>query len=141
VVPDHGVGDPDATQEYDTEQLLGLKTQPRETRRKIGGRLALLALTAICLYLLFPSLVQVFASVDQLSRIQPLWFPLILGLQVGSFTCVWGLQRLALQTDRWFPVATSQLAGNAFSRIVPGGAAAGVAMQYKMLAEAGVSTA
>jgi hypothetical protein len=40
----------------------------------------------------------------------------------------------------WFPVATAQLAGNAFSRIVPGGAAAGGAMQFDMLRQAGIGT-
>jgi hypothetical protein len=35
-------------------------------------------------------------------------------------------------------VITSQLAGNAVSRIVPGGAAAGAALQFRMLAAAGV---
>jgi len=34
----------------------------------------------------------------------------------------------------------SQLAGNALSRIVPGGAAAGAALQYRMLAQAGIAT-
>ena len=38
-------------------------------------------------------------------------------------------------------MATSQLSGNALSRIVPAGAAAGAALQYRMLALAGIDTA
>lgn len=56
-----------------------------------------------------------------------------------SFFCVWALQHLALHKPKWFPVITSQLAGNAFSRMVPGGAAAGVALQMRMLTRAGVN--
>lgn len=101
----------------------------------------MLAVTAVSLYLLAPSLIQVFASFDELQRINPAWFLLILALEAASFGCVWALQRLALRTQRWFAVATSQVAGNAFSRVVPAGGAAGVALQYRMLAEAGVPTA
>jgi uncharacterized protein (TIRG00374 family) len=53
---------------------------------------------------------------------------------------MWALLRLALDVTPWFPVATAQLAGNAFSRIVPGGAAAGGAMQFDMLRQAGLGT-
>jgi uncharacterized protein (TIRG00374 family) len=100
-----------------------------------------LVLAAFFLYLLAPSLLRVFGSVQDLRRVNPLWFPLILGLQAASFVCIWYLLRIVLHTRKWFVVATSQLAGNAFSRLVPAGAAAGVAMQYRMLADAGISTA
>ena len=52
-----------------------------------------------------------------------------------------GVQRVALRTRRWGPVITSQLASNAFGRVVPGGVAAAGAMQYAMLARAGVPAA
>ena len=60
--------------------------------------------------------------------------------EIASFVCMWALLRLALDVKPWFPVATAQLAGNAFSRIVPGGAAAGGAMQFDMLRQAGIGT-
>jgi len=110
-------------------------------RRRMLWRVAALALTAFFLYLLAPSLFRVFGSVQDLGRIHPLWFPAILGLQAASFVCIWYLLRLALRTRKWFAVATSQLAGNAFSRVVPAGAAAGVALQYRMMANAGINTA
>ena len=58
-------------------------------------------------------------------------------LQVAHFTCTIALQRIALRTKAWFSVTTSQLAGNAISLIVPGGAAFGAATQFRMLAASG----
>jgi uncharacterized protein (TIRG00374 family) len=51
------------------------------------------------------------------------------------------LQRLASGTSDLFAIATSQLAGNAVSRLVPGGAAAGAAVQLRLLSRSGVDTA
>ena len=48
--------------------------------------------------------------------------------------------RLALRTKAWFPVVTSQLAGNAITLIMPGGAAVGAAVQFRMLATSGKDT-
>ncbi|MFN8233639.1 MAG: lysylphosphatidylglycerol synthase transmembrane domain-containing protein [Actinomycetota bacterium] len=108
------------------------------TKKAIWGRLIFLGVTGIALYVLWPSLLQVFSSWPELLTINPIWFPVMLALEVASFGCAWGLQRLALRTGRWFGVATSQMAGNAFSRIVPGGAAAGAALQYRLLVQTGI---
>ena len=54
--------------------------------------------------------------------------------------CTFALQRLALRTRAWFPVVTSQLAGNAITLIMPGGAAVGAAVQFRMLAISGSDT-
>ena len=121
--------------------LLAEERPSGAVRRRIVWRIVWLTVTAICLYLLAPSLLRVLGSVEDLRRVNPLWFPLILGLQALSLVCVLFLLRIALQTRKLFVVATSQLAGNAFSRLVPGGAAAGMAVQYRMLADAGVATA
>ena len=98
----------------------------------------LLAVTGVSLYLLAPALLEVFGAFDQLGDIDPLWFVAMLALQAGSYASMWWVQRLALRIDRWGPVITSQLASNAFGRIVPGGVAAAGAMQYAMLARGGV---
>jgi len=98
----------------------------------------LLGVTGISLYLLAPALVQVFGSFPRLADLSPLWFAAMLVLQVGSYACMWAIQRLALRTDQWQPVISSQLAANAFGRIVPGGLAAAGALQYSMLVRGGV---
>ena len=59
-------------------------------------------------------------------------------LETGSFVCFWILTKEALQTRSLFVPATSQLISNALTRIVPGGAATGGAVQYGFLASAGV---
>ena len=58
--------------------------------------------------------------------------------EAGSFFCVWALQRVAMRAGDWRAVAESQLAGNAFGRIVPGGMATAGALQYQMLTRAGI---
>jgi uncharacterized protein (TIRG00374 family) len=98
----------------------------------------LVVVTGVSLYLLAPALLEVFGAFDELDDINPLWFVGMIALQVGSYTCMWALQRLAIRTRSWSPVVTSQLASNAFGRIVPGGVAAAGAMQYAMLVRAGV---
>ena len=103
-------------------------------------RAVILGLTGLGLYVVWPSLAAVFSSGPQLRHVNPLWgIPIVL-VEFASFACMWALLRLALDVRPWFPVATAQLAGNAFSRIVPGGAAAGGAMQFDMLRQAGIGT-
>jgi uncharacterized protein (TIRG00374 family) len=97
-----------------------------------------LAITAVSLYLVAPSLVQVLGSWDDVASIAPLWLVAMLVLQAISTFFMWALQRIALQTEDWFAVATSQVAGNGLSKIAPGGGAVGAALQYKMLVEAGL---
>jgi uncharacterized protein (TIRG00374 family) len=101
------------------------------------GRVAFLAFSAVCLYLFAPSIAEVFSAYGRLDRVQPLWLLPAVLCAVGSFACVWFVQALALGTRKWFPVVMTQLAGNAFNRITPGGGATGTALQANMLADAG----
>jgi uncharacterized protein (TIRG00374 family) len=101
----------------------------------------LLAVTAVSLYLLAPAVLEVFGAFDELDEISPLWFPAMVLLQAGSFACMWSVQRLAVRAEHWGPVITSQLASNAFGRVVPGGVAASGAVQYAMLVRGGVPAA
>src|SRR2546423_2855547 len=114
---------------------------PAPSHRAVWGRLIFLAFTLIALYVLWPSLLKVFSAWPELLRIAPEWFVVMLGLEVASFVCIWGLQRIALRTRSWFGVATAQLTGNAVSRVVPGGAAAGGAVQFGILVAEGVEPA
>jgi uncharacterized protein (TIRG00374 family) len=112
-------------------------TSGSATRRRLLWRLVMLSITGVSLYVVAPSIAEVFTSWPALSKVAVGWFVLVFGCQVLSFGCMFFLQRLALRTSAWFSVVTSQLAGNAFSQIVPGGAAAGAALQFRMLADAG----
>ena len=101
------------------------------------GRVLLLLVTGFSLYLFAPSIAEVFRAWDRLGDVQPIAIPVLLACEVGSFVCVWVLQRIALRTHGWFVVSTTQLAGNAFNRITPGGGTTGTALQASMLTDAG----
>ncbi len=108
--------------------------------RSIAKKTAAAVVFGITIYFVFPSLVEVFSSFPKLTSLDPIWFTVAVALEVGHFVCTIALQRIALRTKAWFSVATSQLAGNAISLIVPGGAAVGAATQFRMLATAGNDT-
>jgi len=97
----------------------------------------LLGLSGVSLYLLAPTLIEVFSSAPQLADIRPAWFVPMLVLEAGSLACMAYLQRICLGAPHFAPVLWSQLAANAFARVVPGGGAAGAALQYSMLVQAG----
>jgi uncharacterized protein (TIRG00374 family) len=110
----------------------------QDLRRKLVVRGLFLLLTGVSLYVLAPSLLEVFTSWRDLRTLDLLWVAVALGFEAASFLAVWELQRIVLRTPSWFAVGTSQLAGNALGRIVPGGIAAAGALQYRMLVQAGV---
>jgi putative heme transporter len=106
-------------------------------RRRLLRRVAGLGVTGAALYVVAPTILSVLHSFPQLRNVDPLWFPVLFVLQVLCFAGNWILVRFALRTRRWFPIVTSQLAGNAVSRVLPGGVAAGPALQASMLARSG----
>jgi uncharacterized protein (TIRG00374 family) len=131
-----------ATEVRTSQEAIGQVQVAVETRRSaIWLRGILLAATLIALYVLWPSLLTVFETWPELLDLNPGWFVAMLALEALSFGSIWGLQRIALRTRRWFGVATAQLAANAFSRVVPGGAAAGGALQWRMLTDSGADGA
>ena len=84
-----------------------------------------LAVTAISLYLVAPSLIDVVGSGRDLSQLALAWFPAMAALQGAALACLWVLQRVALKRAPWRDVIDSQLAGNALAKIAPGGGALG----------------
>lgn len=110
-------------------------------RRRLVRTAFWLALTGISIYLVFPSIVEVFGSWRQITRFSPLSLLAMAGLQAGALACLWALQWVALHSVRWRAVIASQLAGNALAKIAPGGGAMGSALQYKMLVRAGAPPA
>jgi uncharacterized protein (TIRG00374 family) len=107
-------------------------------RRQIVIRGVLLLVAGASLYLLLPKLLDVFSSWPQLRGINPLWLALAVGFEALSYISLWTLQRITIGTRSWLAVGTSQLTANAAGSIVPGGGAAAGALQYGMLARAGV---
>ena len=132
---EHSDTDPDASDPPPSERL---QKVPAPAKGTILRRLIFLAVMLVSLYVVWPSLVKVFSSSPDLLSINPVWFAVMLMAEVASFACAWSLQRIALRTGKWFGVATAQIVGNAFGRIVPGGSAAGGALQYRLLVRAGL---
>ncbi len=113
--------------------------RPRRRKvKRIAGRTLFMLVAFASLYLLWPSLTEVFTSWRSLFEMEPGWFAAAVLVEAASFVCIWELQRVALQTKSWYPVATSQLAGNALGRVIPGGMAASGTLQYQMLIRAGL---
>ncbi|HET6985331.1 MAG TPA: flippase-like domain-containing protein [Kribbella sp.] len=116
--------------------------------RRWGGRAVGLAITGVGLYIVAPSLLSLFGTWPRLADVEPWWFPVLAVLEALSFAALWWLARLALaqhtgdQEPRpapagWGTIATAQLAGNAASKVVPGGAATGGVLQARLLIQAG----
>lgn len=105
--------------------------------RRLRKTVFWLAVTGVSVYLVFPSIVEVFGSWRQITRFSPWSLLAMAGLQAATLACLWALQWVALRGVRWRAVIASQLAGNALAKIAPGGGAMGSALQYKMLVRAG----
>lgn len=97
-----------------------------------------LVVTGVSLYLVAPSLVELFGSWDDLGDLASGWLVAMVGLQALALACAWVLQHLAMRAPVWPPVVSSQLAGNALAKVAPGGGAIGAALQYRMLIAAGL---
>jgi uncharacterized protein (TIRG00374 family) len=108
--------------------------------KTVATRAAMVLVAGVALYLVFPAITEVLASWPRLSTLNPWWFAVAVGAETAHFACTFALQRLALRTRAWFPVITSQLSGNSITLIVPGGAAVGAAVQFRMLAASGRDT-
>jgi hypothetical protein len=113
----------------------------RFSRRQIVLRAVALLVSSIVLYFFLPTLAALFDDWPRLRDLNPIWFGAAVLVEGASFTCVWWLFAIALRSGKWFAISTSQLAGNALSRMVPAGAAAGVTLQYRMLATSGIDAA
>ena len=110
------------------------------TWKTVVKRALAVAVAGAAIYLVLPKLMAVLAAWPRLSTLNPAWFTVCLAAELASFTCNFALQRLALRTKDWFPVVTAGLAGNAVTNSLPGGDAAGAAVQFSMLTTAGFDT-
>ena len=104
-------------------------------------RIVLLAVTGVSLYLVAPSLIELFSSAPRVAKLDPVWLVLMIAIEGASLATVWVLQQICLDRAAWRPVILSQLAGNALAKVAPGGGAAGGALQYRMLVESGIPSA
>jgi uncharacterized protein (TIRG00374 family) len=117
------------------------KRRGRASGTGLVRRLVPLVVAAVVLYGVAPATLEVLGAYRRLRDVDPGWWIVVVAASAASTWCMCALQRLALNRAPWFPVATSQLAGAAFSKVVPGGSAAAAALQARMLLQAGLSPA
>ena len=110
------------------------------TWKNVAKRTVVVAVAGAAIYLVLPKLMAVLGSWPRLSTLNPIWFTVSLAAELISFICNFALQRLALRTRGWFAVVTAGLTGNAVTDSLPGGDAAGAAVQFGMLTTSGFDT-
>ncbi len=103
-------------------------------------RAIILFVGMLSLYYFAPDILELINSAPELVQINRRWFFLMIVFEVISFGFLWWLTRIVLPNVSWFVASTSQLASNAASRIIPGGAAVGGAVLFRMLAVSGTSS-
>ncbi|HJX07805.1 MAG TPA: lysylphosphatidylglycerol synthase transmembrane domain-containing protein [Actinomycetota bacterium] len=113
-------------------------TLPERPKLVTPGRVIMLVLALVGLYVVWPSLVATFGSVNELKRVAPGWFVVMIAAEIASYACMWLLIGLCLESSRYFVIGTAQVVGNAVSKVVPGGSPMGAAMQYRMLVGSGM---
>jgi uncharacterized protein (TIRG00374 family) len=101
-------------------------------------RAAALALTGLVIYGVAPAIGEVLGAWPKVADLKPYWLVGMVVAEGLSCWCLWELQALSIGTRDLTAVATSQLAGGALGRVVPGGAATAAAAQYNMLNAADV---
>jgi uncharacterized protein (TIRG00374 family) len=99
----------------------------------LARRAAALALTALVIYGVAPAIGEVLGAFDEVITLKPWWLVAMVLAEAASCWCLWELQALSIGTRDTMGVATSQLAGGALGRVIPGGAATAAATQYNML--------
>jgi uncharacterized protein (TIRG00374 family) len=106
--------------------------------RRVIGRIIALVVTGVALYVVLPSLTAVFGAWPRLAKLSAVWLVAALMAEAASFVCNFGIQRIVLRTQGWFAVVAAGLTGNTVTSVLPGGSAAGAAVQFRMLETAGI---
>ncbi|MFW2381569.1 MAG: lysylphosphatidylglycerol synthase transmembrane domain-containing protein [Acidimicrobiales bacterium] len=103
-------------------------------------RAVIMSVGMLSLYYFAPDILELINSAPELVKINRRWFLLMIFFELVSFGFLWWLTRIVLPKVSWFVASTSQLASNAASRVIPGGAAVGGAVLYRMLSVSGTSS-
>ena len=80
-----------------------------------------------------------FGAWPRLAKLSAVWLVAALLAEAASFVCNFGIQRVVLRTRGWFAVVAAGLTGNMVTNVLPGGYAAGAAVQFRMLERAGIN--
>ena len=115
------------------------KGEAHHNAKSVIGRVVGLVVTGVAVYVVLPSLTAVFGAWPRLAKLSVVWLVAAFVAEAASFVCTFGIQRIVLRTRGWFAVVTAALTGNTVTDALPGGSAAGAAVQFRMLEEAGIN--
>jgi uncharacterized protein (TIRG00374 family) len=104
----------------------------------VATRIIGLVVTGVAIYVVLPSLSAVVGAWPRLAALSGVWLLVAMICEAASFFCGFAVQRIVLRTRGWFAPVTAGLAGNAVTNTLPGGDAAGAAVQFRMLRRAGI---
>ena len=108
------------------------------SRWRLVGRVVFFAIGALSLYVLAPQLLDVWEEAPRIEAIGWIGLLAMVLLEACSFAAVWHLQKIIVPELTTFSAATAQLAANAVSRALPGGAAIGAGVHLRLWMIAGV---
>ena len=117
----------------------GLTEAAHHGAKRVIGRVVAVVVTGVALYVVLPSLTAVFGAWPRLAKLSAVWLVAAILAEAASFACNFGIQRVVLRTRGWFAVVAAGLTGNLVTNILPGGDAAGAAVQFRMLEGAGIN--
>jgi uncharacterized protein (TIRG00374 family) len=113
---------------------------PERSALRRWARLGLMAGGAIALYGLLPQVLDTWEEAPRIGAIGWAGLAAMVVFEVLSMVSVWRLHRVAAPDLTWFAAGTTQLTANAVSKAVPGGAAVGAGVTFRMWRIAGVDT-
>jgi uncharacterized protein (TIRG00374 family) len=119
----------------------GRREAGRRNAKGVIVRVVALVVTGVALYVVLPSLTAVIGAWPRLAELSGVWLVAALLAEAASFVCTFGIQRIVLRTRGWFAVVAAALTGNLVTNVLPGGDAAGAAVQFRMLEGAGINAA
>ncbi|MFI5041137.1 MAG: YbhN family protein [Acidimicrobiales bacterium] len=112
----------------------------RRIPRPLRRTLAILVALAVLEYLVLPQVAGARKALHLLARVNPLLLLAGMGLEAASLVCYFELTRSLLPADRrpsMGHMSRVELSSLAISHLVPGGGAAGGALTYRLLTDAG----
>jgi len=116
---------------------------PSRPRRAVKRTSFVVIFLFVFYYFVIPTLARSRSSAETFFEVNPFLLALAVALEIGALACYTILMRVTLPDEprlSLFTIFRIQLATRSVTNLVPGGSAAGGALGYRLLTEAGVSS-
>ena len=101
------------------------------------GRVVAVVVTGVALYVVLPSLTAVFGAWPRLATLSEVWLVAAILAEAASFACNFGIQRVVRGPKAGLTSWRQDSPGDMVTDVLPGGSAAGAAVQFRMLERRG----